>query len=229
MFNTGITFFKKNIINPVVDALFPPICYICESCLQPGQKIICESCWHEIPEFNGQLDQSLSKRSFDRLYILFEFEDTIRQLIHLLKYKRYLTLASHFAIEANTRFDFCHHNLYDEIIPVPLHPTRKRERGYNQSEEIAVALGSIISIPVKSEHLTRVRITSTQTRMTENERDMNVSGAFKCTAKLSKKNILLIDDVITTGSTVEECLKVLKEAGAERVDIFVIAHPLKIN
>ena len=181
-----------------------------------------------MPVFDGNFDQSLSRRAFDRLFILFEFEDTIRQLIHLLKYKRHLTLASYFAIEASTRFEFSRHNPFDEIIPVPLHPTRKRERGYNQSEEIAVALGSILCIPVKSEHLTRIRFTSTQTRMTRDERDMNVSGAFKCTANLSKKNILLIDDVITTGSTVQACLKVLKDAGAETVDILVIAHPLEI-
>jgi ComF family protein len=212
-----------------VDVIFPPLCYICESYLQADQKIICQNCWLKIPEFNGQLDQSLSKRTFDRLFILFEFEDTIRQLIHLLKYKRHLTLASYFGIEASIRFDFCHHNPYDEIIPVPLHPTRRRERGYNQSEEIALALARIINIPVKSEHLMRIRLTSTQTRMTREERDMNVMGAFKCTANLSQKNILLIDDVITTGSTVEACLKVLKDAGAKKIDVLVIAHPLEMN
>jgi predicted amidophosphoribosyltransferase len=65
--------------------------------------------------------------------------------------------------------------------------------------------------------------------MTREERDMNVRGAFKCTANLSQKNILLIDDVITTGSTVEACLLVLKDAGAKKVDVLVIAHPLEMN
>ena len=105
MFNTIKTFLSKQLMNPLVDVLFPPVCYICDSYLQSGQKIICKNCWHKIPEFMGQIDKSLSKRTFDRLFILFEFEDTIRQLIHLLKYKRHLTLASYFAIEASTRFE----------------------------------------------------------------------------------------------------------------------------
>lgn len=225
MQNTIGKYFKRQIFDPIVDVFFPPICYICDCYLHPGHKIICENCWSEIPAFDGKLDQSLSNRSFDNLFILFEFEDKVRQLIHLLKYKRHLTLAQYFALEAKLRFSVLKNRYYNEIIPVPLYKTRKRERGYNQSEEIANAMAKIFQIPVKSEHLLRIRPTSSQTKMSKEERERNVRKAFYCPVKLPGTNILLVDDVITTGSTVEACIKVLKSAGADEVDVFTIAHP----
>jgi ComF family protein len=180
-----------------------------------------------IPSFNGTCDQSIKERSFDEIFILFEFQEIIQALIHLLKYKRHLTLAYFFALEAKNRFNLDEGNCYNEIIPVPLYKTRKRERGYNQSEEIARALSKLINVPVKTEHLVRIRFTSTQTRMSREEREKNVFQAFHCPANLKSKSILLIDDVITTGSTVEACVKILKESGAKKVDVLVIAHPLE--
>jgi competence protein ComFC len=225
--NSISEFVKRQIFDPFIDLIFPPICYICDSSLSQDRKIICERCWSEIPEFDGQLDQSLRTRSFDCLFILFEFEDKIRQLIHLLKYKRHLTLGRYFAFEAKNKFPNLIKHSFNEIIPVPLYKTRRRERGYNQSEEIAVAMATIFQIPVKSEHLLRIRPTSSQTKMTKEEREMNVKGAFYCPADLADKNILLIDDVITTGSTIEVCVNILKKAGANKVGVFVVAHPLE--
>jgi len=225
MLKTTNNYINRHTLKPIIDVIFPPICYICDCYLHGSRKIICEKCWSEIPVFNGKLDRSLSNRSFDNLFILFEFEDIIRQLIHLLKYRRHLTLAQYFAREAKLRFSVINKRSYNEIIPVPLYKTRRRERGYNQSEEIANALARIINIPVKSEHLVRIRSTSTQTRMSRDEREINVREAFHCPVKLPDINILLIDDVITTGSTMEVCVEVLKGAGANIVDILVIAHP----
>lgn len=226
MIKSLFLFLRRYIFDSIIDVLFPPLCYICQCYLESAQKIICKTCWENIPAFSGPLDKSLSKRSFDNLFILFEFEATIRVLIHLLKYKRHLTLASYFAKEAVKRFNLFHFS-YDEIIPVPLFKTRRRERGYNQSEEIAYRLADLIQVPVKSEHLLRIRSTSTQTRMKRDERELNVSGAFKCDVNLKDHHILLIDDVITTGSTTEACLNILKSAGAQTVDVLVIAHPLE--
>jgi len=220
-------FLKKNLFDPMVDQFFPPVCYVCDVSLSEDRKIICAKCWSEIPPFDGKLDQSLKSRSFDNLYVLFEFEDKIRELIHLLKYKHHLTLAEYFAIEANVRFPELKKQFYNEIIPVPLYKTRLRERGYNQSEVIAKALAETIQIPVKSEHLLRIRPTSSQTRMNKEERERNVQDAFSCSTNVSGNNILLIDDVITTGSTTEVCVNLLKKAGAKRVDVFVVAHPLE--
>ncbi len=225
MQNTIGKYFKKQIFDPIVDVFFPPICYICDCYLHPGHKIICENCWSEIPAFDGKLDQSLSNRSFDNLFILFEFEDKIRQLIHLLKYKRHLTLAQYFACEAKLRFSNLQYGSYHAIVPVPLYKTRKRERGYNQSEEIANALSKIYQIPVKSEHLLRIRPTSSQTKMSREQRDLNMLDAFNCPQKNHERRILLIDDVITTGSTIDACAKALKKSGINEVDAFAVTHP----
>jgi len=227
MKNIIVNYILGQVINPIIDVFFPPICYSCDCYLTPGYKIICKQCWSEIPEFGGNLDQSLKIRSFDKLFILFEFEDKIRQLIHLLKYKQHLTLAKYFASEAALRFSMLKKRYYHEIIPVPLHKTKKRERGYNQSEAIADAMSKIFQIPVNNEHLLRIRHTSSQTKMSKAEREKNVIEAFYCPIKLPERNILLIDDVITTGSTAEVCVKTLKEAGANIVDVFVIAHPME--
>jgi ComF family protein len=118
---------------------------------------------------------------------------------------------------------------YNEIIPVPLYKTRSRERGYNQSEAIANAMAKIFNLPVKNEHLLRIRPTSSQTKMSKEEREKNVKNVFHSPKKLHGRRILLIDDVITTGSTTEACLKTLKGAGANSVDVFVIAHPQLIK
>ena len=227
MHNVIYNFVKRQIFDPFIDLIFPPICYICNGYLSQDRKIICVTCWSEIPEFDGKLDQSLRTRSFDSLFILFEFEDKIRQLIHLLKYKRHLTLGSYFAFEAKIKFPNLIKHSFSEIIPVPLYKTRRRERGYNQSEAIAVAMAKIFNIPVKSEHLLRIRPTSSQTKMTREEREKNVKNAFYCPLDLAGRNILLVDDVITTGSTIEVCVNILKKAGANKVGVFVVAHPLE--
>ena len=229
MKNQICRFVNTNVLVPIIDLFFPPVCYICNVDLSEGRKIICAKCWSEIPPFGGTLDKSLRSRSFDNLLVLFEFEDKIRQLIHLLKYKHHLTLADYFAAEAILRFSRLNKQVYTEIIPVPLYKTRMRERGYNQSEEIAKALAKTIQIPVKSEHLLRIRPTSTQTKMNREDRERNVKNAFFCPSKLYHNNILLVDDVITTGSTIEACVKTLKEAGANSVDVFEIAHPSMKN
>ena len=216
---------QKHFFDPLIDVLFPPLCYICYSLLPPHQKIICQDCWEKIPLFKGNLDNSLKDRLFDNLFILFEFEETIRLLIHLLKYKHHLTLAQYFARETTKCFPFFHNRLYTAIVPVPLYKTRKRERGYNQSEELSKALGQLYHIPVNTELLLRMRYTASQTRMSRVEREKNVKNAFYCPHKIQETRILLVDDVITTGSTMEACIKVLKKAGNTEVDVFAIAHP----
>jgi len=216
---------QKNFIDPLIDVLFPPLCYICNSLLPSHRKIICQVCWEKIPLFKGNLDKSLKNKSFDNLFILFEFEETIRLLIHLLKYKRHLTLAQYFARAATQCFPLFHARLYTAIVPVPLYKTRKRERGYNQSEEMSKALGQLCHVPINTELLLRMRYTASQTKMSREEREKNVKNAFYCPRITQETRILLVDDVITTGSTIEACIQVLKKAGINEVDVLAIAHP----
>jgi ComF family protein len=105
------------------------------------------------------------------------------------------------------------------IIPVPLHPVKKAERGYNQSYYIAKGLSLITGIPLNNKVLKRVRFTETQTALSMTERRDNIKGAFslKRGVSLSGKTVIILDDVITSGSTVSECGRVLLKGGAQKV------------
>ncbi len=115
---------------------------------------------------------------------------------------------------------------YDRIIPVPLHPRRLRQRGYNQSLLLAREVSRKYLIPLDFTSLARVRPTPPQTRLSGAERRKNIRGAFAVQdpGPLVKTSVLLIDDVFTTGATVEECSKVLLRAGVNRVDVLTLAR-----
>lgn len=123
---------------------------------------------------------------------------------------------------------------FDLIIPVPLHKARMRDRTYNQSEFIAMGINHILTAEVINDAVVRSRFTPTQTRLNKSERKVNVKGAFsvnpKYTVKLRGKNIILTDDVITTGATILECASALKNAGCGKLWICSAAYAeLKIN
>ena len=118
---------------------------------------------------------------------------------------------------------------YDLILPVPLHLDRLRWRGFNQSLLLAQAIGKSYQISVAPFLLTRTRPTLPQTQLTESERKSNVRGAFCVSAKngqnsLKRKRVLVVDDVYTSGATVEECARVLYKSGAREVDVFTLAR-----
>ena len=115
---------------------------------------------------------------------------------------------------------------YDRIIPVPLHHRKSRERGFNQSGLLAAGLSRRTGIKLSRRGLVRIRYTSTQTRLSRKSRRENVKGAFRVTgnACFLRKRLLLIDDVYTTGATVNECARVLMKAGAKMVDVLTLAR-----
>jgi len=118
-------------------------------------------------------------------------------------------------------------NQCDYIVPVPLHPKKERKRGYNQSEIIALGLSSVLDIPLKTDILYRTSITSTQTRKTRYERFLNVEHVFSIKAQnIEKENcsVLLIDDVVTTGSTIEACVETLLQLEGIRVFVATVAY-----
>lgn len=213
------------IFSPVEDIFFPPLCYFCDELLPTGRKIICQSCWSQIKTNPENKNTIFSQSYFDNTYILFDFEETIRILIHLLKYDRYISLAEYFAKQAFQNFPGLIHNNYSIIVPVPLHRIRFRERGYNQSTEIAKYFGKYLSIKVDENILIRNINTPSQTGLNKKQRIDNMSNAFTCNSELSNKNILLIDDVMTTGCTLDACAQTLKQARAKTVDIFSVASP----
>lgn len=114
---------------------------------------------------------------------------------------------------------------YDVLVPVPLHPTRYRERGYNQAELIASVISQTLAIPLLPQNLLRCRHTQNQARIGRKERWTNIQGAFtiRHSKKFLNRRVLLIDDLLTTGATASEAARVLKETGAARVDVVTVA------
>ena len=162
-------------------------------------------------------------RGFDDAYCYGQYEGTLRELIHLYKYTGVQTLAKPLArmLAAALPRDL----RMDVITPVPLHWRREWRRGFNQSQLLAKCLSKRIGLPA-ARLLRRVQATSVQAGLSNTDRRKNVSKAFRClrTAKVEGKRILLVDDVMTTGSTGAACAQALKKAGAARVTLLTAAR-----
>ncbi len=230
----------NNWINIIQDYLLPPTCILCENsgfdshdicqpCFNDLQKNIhcCYRCAEifETPNKTPQLcGQCLSKTpAFDETYAPFIHQGIIRYLIASLKFNRqyknarllgYL-LASYLEKTAETP---------DLIIPVPLHNKRYKERGFNQSIEIAKTVSKILNIPLDTKSCTRQRNTAHQIDLPAKQRRQNIKNAFLVSQPIKVNHIAILDDVITTGSTANELAKVLKKAGISRVDVWSCAR-----
>ena len=190
----------------------PPIC---PRCGQPqSSAILCRSCVGWQAEIDG-------------IRSPFRFDGVIRQAIHELKYRNLRAVAGLFAQWLN---DYLTSNPMpgEVLVAVPLHRKRLRERGYNQSNLLAQELGKLANLPVVEDCLIRERHALPQARTTTvDERRSNVAGAFSCrNQRLKGKQVLLIDDVATSGATLDACARALKEAGATSVWGLVLAREI---
>lgn len=237
----------SNLFSSALDYLFPPYCLLCESrdIYQTG-CFICKGCVDSIPfithpycfrcgkPFLTQTDRDhlcgncLTHDAFFTIVrALGKYEGSLGKIVHLLKYKQKFATEKILTLlldrYQNGEINFCS---YDFLIPVPLHRSRLRQRGFNQ----AVVLGNVLrkkyNLPLERFALQRTVATLPQVRLQGKERMKNVRNAFKVkdAALVDGKSILLLDDVYTTGATINECARVLREGGASRVDGFVIAR-----
>ena len=176
----------------------------CARCAHPGADRLCEACASSPPAFDGIRAVCL-------------FEGAARQLVHSLKYANFRAVAPDMA---RLLADLLgpRPGPGEVIVPVPLHPRRERTRGYNQSELLARTVGKRTGLPVRPGIVRRVRNTPPQVSI-ENyeERRSNIEGSFECPTGLSGESVLLMDDVVTTGSTMSACAAALKAAGARSV------------
>jgi ComF family protein len=216
--------------------LFPARCLGCGRRGAP----ICARCREAIPWLGAEvcprcarasaLGRLCARRSgnpgaLDGIRAACAFEGIVRQAIHHLKYRHARSLAS-FAADLLERSLSRRPLRADLIVPVPLSRARRRERGYNQAELIADRLTEAIGLPTDATALERVRETPPQVGLSAAERRHNVRGAFACdgSADLTGRRVILIDDVATTGSTLQACADPLKAAGAARVFGLVVAR-----
>lgn len=218
----------------VLDFALHPYCYTCERRLASGRILICEACWRsfsipagglELPENRLTLKQKLC---FSKAFVLYVFSDKIMQVIHLYKYNGKKSLGNRIGSDAG-RFIPTIPELRkaEAFIPVPLHRVRLRERGYNQSELIARRASEETGIPVLADCTRRVVDNPSQTGLTLEERKENVKGIFRVTRPeaIKGKTLILIDDVITTGVTMNECARMLLQAGAQEIFSLAVIHP----
>ncbi len=226
----------KQLTNDLTGFVFPPYCAVCEVPLRPNEKVICETCYQSIRfidcHFCSHCGRPLNKTAsrckkcrdhklnLTRIRALGAYDDSLSSIIHLLKYGQKPSLAERLGrmmgvvVTADPILSTA-----ALAIPVPLHPVRRRERGYNQSELLARALADSVGLPLVTNALARKKNTKSQTNLTSEERSTNVAAAFEVKHPdiLKDKRILLVDDVMTSGSTLHSCAEALLRGGAQEV------------
>lgn len=230
-----------------LDILFPPRCHVCRSFLaDPADIHLCQGCREKIITVDSPLcticgvpfatengidhpcGQCLtSRRPFVGARAAARFEGPLQELIHRFKYGKKIHLSRPLGLLTATALGDFHLSLSaDYIVPVPLHRRRLRERGFNQSQLIGQILAKSWGIPQSVHNLRRIRWTDPQTGLPAAERERNIRGAFAVAhpARLEGKRLLLVDDVYTTGSTVIECAKTLRQSGAKEVHVVTVAR-----
>lgn len=197
----------------------PILPYHCPQCAQflpltIGHHSHCESCLTQAPPF-------------DRTFALFPYEFPIDSLITQLKFQRQLSHALLFGnLLANqiSQTWYRQDSLPDLLLPIPLHHSRLRERGFNQAYEIAKPIAQALKLPIDIQHTLRHKPTRTQSSLPARHRKANIQNAFSVSNDYTGLHLAVIDDVITTGHTVREFCRVLKQHGAGRIDVWCCAR-----
>ncbi len=224
----------KDLTNGLIHLFYPRLCEGCSKPLLAAEEVLCVSCALELPETNYHHipDNETALRFAGRVpfthatsFAYFTNDGLLQHLVHGLKYKdkkeNGYYLGSQFArslLSTNWVSGI------DIIIPVPLHRAKEAKRGYNQSMLIATGMGEVLHKPANDRLLLRVKDTESQTRKSRSERVDNMSGAFKVADKagLAGKHILICDDVLTTGATLEACALELMTAANVKISIATV-------
>lgn len=227
--------FFIDIAQHLLNLVFPKNCCICKENLVGNEEEICTTCLYHIPRtnFHLQKDNVIEKRFWGKTnierataFFFFQKGSDYRELLHLLKYKGEqqigVILGKYAAADLLQSPDF---SKFDFLVPVPLHRNKLKQRGYNQSECIAKGLNQVLHTPIDSTNLFRVIENPTQTKKSVYERWENTNGIFDIHDQtiFEDKHILLIDDVLTTGSTLVACAEALQKTKNIKISIFTLA------
>ena len=209
----------------ITSLFFPAVCAGCRCPIENGPSLpVCETCQAALPRCRfpggplGAVDGTLSP---------FLYEGVLRELVLALKYEGRTSLIPFLAEQmAQEILRSLGNPPTDLLLPVPLHPVRLRERGFNQAELLARALAEKLGIPCEADLLIRCRPTLPQKELTRPERTLNVRGAFdlRSGTGLEGSHVLLVDDLLTTGVTAQACAALLKKAGARSVRVVTAAR-----
>ena len=225
----------RKTLNNLLDLIFPKLCLLCNEPLMGGEKHFCLKCLCNLPRTGfDYLRENPAMHLFTgkvfinhaAAFLHYERGGHVQQLIHELKYNDNKEIG--FRLGRMAGLDYHQAiltDLPDLILPVPLHPRKKKKRGYNQSEWIARGINSVLKLPVDTSSLCRIRANETQTKKQVYDRWLNVQEIFTVVnpEALKGKHILLIDDVITTGSTLGACAEALLTVPGVRVSVLAVA------
>lgn len=225
----------KNLANDFIGLIYPRICACCGNSLWKHEVIICTSCDFRLPRTNFHLetDNPASRTFWGRAeienataFFFFNKGNRVQRLIHLLKYKGRKDIGvfigeMHGRILRQTPV----YGTAEIILPVPLHKKKLMKRGYNQSEQYAIGLSKAMKIPQDPYILGRTHFTETQTKKSRYGRWRNVEGLFGVDngSQLEGKHVLIVDDVITTGATLEACIAAIADIPGVRISVAAIA------
>lgn len=224
----------------VRDILCPPKCVICQEILAPGEKI-CDDCRQKLPyignavcmkcgkPIEGEMNELCrdcmrKKHFFDRNVALWTYNKQLKLSVYRFKYNNKRVYAEFYAEEIMKRYNELIKSWnVDVIIPVPLFKGKLYKRGYNQAAVLAYELERLCRIKVREDVVVRVRNTRPMKELNDKERIKNIKGSFKIVPKvLQLEKVLLVDDIFTTGSTVDEIAKVLKTIGVRNVYVITL-------
>lgn len=240
-------------IEGLLGFVYPPNCQLC--LVEPADAAagyVCVRCWSSpggirfvrppfcrrcgLP-FAGEITAEFTCSNCEGVRLHFDSARSavtaggivVRTVIHRFKYNRALWFAPFLTDLLHRELTpWLRENRVDALVPIPLHPVRLRERGYNQSSLLARALSKQTGIPVLDGLIRRIKLTQTQTTLSRDQRALNMRRAFfvdeQRAHKLTDKRVVLIDDVLTTGATANACARELRRAGAGRVDVWTVAR-----
>ncbi len=219
------------LLRPLVELVFPAACVCCGVPMTPGGDRVCPRCWSSIRRVS--CEDRLYRDLLSRLCqdgamaglvscFYFEKEGPLQSIIHGLKYGGMPVLGTLLGARLGDAIaSSIDVRTVDGVVPVPLHPARRRERGFNQAETVCEGICGVTGIPLMGHAAVRARWTASQTALDARQRQQNVEGAFAVPrghrAGLRDARLLLVDDVITTGATIRACALTLRDAGAAEI------------
>lgn len=236
----------QKLITSILDLIYPPdkYCYVCGKPVPPAERPVCGVCWAKVDWIRGKCCQlcgrpfgSLVKKDvcadcrqrqvyYSGACAAAYYHGTMREILHTYKYRGKQNLAEKLAGYLVPRLQQQPwYGQVDTVVPVPLHSSKLRQRGFNQAALLAAIIARKRGLPLADGNLCRVKATPSLNRLNADERRSSLHDAFavRFPAKLAGRRILLVDDILTTGSTANECARVLHAAGAIQVYVTAVA------
>ena len=230
-------------LTPLITFVFPAKCRRCDTPMGVGKvHYLCDTCWEQIEFLKPPWCQICGLPCwstvcadcrehpplFRRLRAVAFYEPTLREAVHLMKYEKKQVISKHLIqlLQAHLPEDLASTG-YDFLLPIPLHTNRLRQRGFNQAEQIAQGVAQVWGVPVRTDVLFRIRDTVPLSSLeSREERTKNIAGAFEVRSpdSIRSRKVLLIDDIFTTGTTINEALKVLQVANPVCADVLTLTR-----